>query len=188
MGMDPVTAGLITAGAGMGMDYLGQKSAQKGAKQANEAMRQDAERRRADIEKYGREALAALSPGYEAAYGLYGQLQDRIPGQITRTMVPRMDIAQQASLMGQGTSLAGLEQAMNAYMGRDVDLSGLRPQGFDIDFQQLAQSTQMQPLDFSGLSKLSGLGGRANIQNQPSQDQIDMLRNIQMMNYGMRGY
>jgi len=187
MGMDPVTAGLITAGAGMGLDVLGQKKAAKGVKEANEFARQDAAQRRADIEKYGREAIAALSPGYEAAYGLYGQLQDRIPDQITRTMVPRMDLAQQASMMGQGTSYAGTQQALNALMGKPVDLSGLRPQGFDIDFQQLAQSTQMQPLDFSGLRKLSGLGGRANMP-QITPDQQQYLRNMQMMNYGMNGY
>jgi len=182
MGMESAVAG-----AGMGLDFWMQNKQRKDVKEMNREQLAQAEKRRADIERYTREGLAALSPGYEAGYNIYGQLQDRIPEQITRTMAPRMDLAQQASMMGQGTSYAGTQQALNALMGRPVDLSGLRPQGFDIDFQQLAQSTQMQPLDFSGLSKLSGLGGRANMP-QITPDQQQYLRNMQMMNYGMNGY
>ena len=180
MGMETAVAG-----AALGLDFMGQRQQRKAAENMNEAQLAQAAQRRADIERYGREALGAIGPGYEAARGVYGQLQDRIPGQISRTMVPQMDISQQASMMGQGTALAGTQQALNALMGRPVDLAGLRPQGFDIDYQQLAQSTQMQPLDLSGLSKLSGLGGRANMpQITPSQQ--DYLRNMQMMNYGMQ--
>ena len=200
MGMDPVTAGLITGGASAASSLQGNRNQRKQAEKANEMSAAQFAQRRADIKKYGEAGLEMIAPAYGAQRDVLKQAMGTLPDYYTQQSLPQFQLAEDSSMRAQQAQLAGLGMQTSSLLGNAYYGPRLQAQGTGMDYGQLAAAAQLAPIDTSAIDNALALQGTGiptgdtsdtnpNMMNvTPEQRQLLNDWNLAMSEMGGAGY
>lgn len=146
--------------AGSILDYQSDKKLSKD-------LQKQADEKAALIAKYGGRSVDALTPGYQNAQNIRGQVINRNLGLTGETFKPMLDATQAGDYMAQQAIMAGLQGQRNAILGDPIDYSALSPQNVPIDYSALTGLTNPAQIDFVEM-QAPQFGDTTNTQAQQS--------------------
>ena len=138
----------LAAAAAGGASLAGSILDYQSNKKLSKDLQEQADEKAALIAKYGGRSVDALTPGYQNAQNIRGQVINRNLGLTGETFKPMLDATQAGDYMAQQAIMAGLQGQRNAILGDPIDYSALSPQNVPIDYSALTGLTNPAQIDF----------------------------------------
>ena len=157
----------LAAAAAGGASLAGSILDYQSDKKLSKDLQKQADEKAALIAKYGGRSVDALTPGYQNAQNIRGQVINRNLGLTGETFKPMLDATQAGDYMAQQAIMAGLQGQRNAILGDPIDYSALSPQNVPIDYSALTGLTNPAQIDFVQM-QAPQFGDTTNTQAQQS--------------------
>lgn len=157
----------LAAAAAGGASLAGSILDYQSDKKLSKDLQKQADEKAALIAKYGGRSVDALTPGYQNAQNIRGQVINRNLGLTGETFKPMLDATQAGDYMAQQAIMAGLQGQRNAILGDPIDYSALSPQNVPIDYSALTGLTNPAQIDFVEM-QAPQFGDTTNTQAQQS--------------------